>query len=126
LGGTPGNKQGLHYWFRVNKPDTDLTQWKLFHFDWRNNTTVEPKSGMRVCDAIKAEIDKDINKNPLIVLTPSWRQEVEGEWVIETDAKVYKSTNKNFIDRLPDGIAKGCTYILSMDLGYYDATAFVI
>lgn len=128
LGGTPGNKQGVHYWWLVNKPNTELTQWKLFHFDWKNNTSIEPKNGKRVCDAIKEEMDKDIARNLLITKTPKFRQEVLGEWVIDTDARVYRSEDSNYI---PDGYVKpwffhDCIYNLSLDLGYIDATAYVI
>lgn len=126
LGGTPGNNQGSHYWFQVNKPNSELTQWKLFHFNWKDNISIEPKSGLRVCDAIQATIDADIQRNPLIRLTTKFRQEVLGEWVIDSDARVYKIQPHNMINELPFNLLKGATYILSIDLGYYDATAFVI
>jgi PBSX family phage terminase large subunit len=128
LGGTPGNKMGNHYWWRIWEPESTLKQWKLFHFNWKNNTSIEPKTGKRVCDAIQIQVNKDLELNPLIELTPKFRQEVLGEWVVDTDARVYKSSTANYIDQksLPNWFHEKCTYILSMDLGYYDATAFVI
>ena len=128
IGGTPGNKQGDHYFWRVCKPDTDLTEWKNFFFDWRENTSIEPKTGKRVCDAIKESIDKDIARDPAIVHTPKFQQEVMGKWVIDTDARVYKSSEKNYIseDVIKHWFYKNCTYILSIDLGYIDATAYCI
>ncbi len=128
LGGTPGNKQGEHYWWLVNKDNSLLTQWKLFHFDWKDNTSIEPKNGLRVCDAIKAEIDKDLLRNPLIAKTPKFQQEVLGLWVIDTDARVYRSTDENYVDDgyLAPWFFKNCVFNLTLDLGYVDATAYVV
>jgi len=126
LGGTPGNHLGKHYWWQVNKPDTKLTQWKLFHFKWQDNTSIEPKNGLRVCDAIRIEIEKDIEINPQIINTPKYRQEVLGEWVVDTDARVYKSSQHNYIKTLPPNFANNAIYNLQMDLGFEDGTPFVI
>lgn len=127
MGGTPGNKLGTHYWFRVWKPKSLLNQWKLFKFSWRNNSSIEPKTNRKVCDAIQEAIEKDIQRNPLIKLTPQWRREVDGEWVLEDNVKVYKSSEQNYINDLPkDFVNKNTKYILSTDLGYNDGTTFVI
>lgn len=129
IGGTPSDNMGLHYWWRVNDPNTKLTQWKLFHFNWKNNTTIEPKTGKRVCDAIQEVINADILRNPLIIETPRFKQEVLGQWVIDSDAKVYKfNSQRNIIlpSYLTPRFMAGAKFILGMDLGYYDATAFVI
>ncbi len=126
LAGTPGNSLGTHYWWLVNKPDSLENEWTRFKFDWKLNTSIDRKSGIRVCDAIQNMVDEKINKNPLIIETPAFKQEIMGEWVIETSARVYKSKNINYVKELPRDFAKGATYILSLDLGYYDATAFVI
>jgi len=112
LGGTPSNKRGINYWWLVNKPETTLTQWKIFKFDWRNNTSIEPKSGLTVSTAIQLDIDKDIENNPLVVNETRFRQEVCGEWVIDSDKRVYKTRDFNFIDELPKNFLKNCTYIL--------------
>lgn len=126
LAGTPGNDMGLHYWWQVNRPDTEEKQWKRFFFNWKNNTSIEPKSGLRVCDTIQEEVNEKINRNPFIVETPAFKQEWLGEWVIETSARVYKSNKINYIEEIPRNFLKAAVYILSLDLGYYDATAFTI
>jgi hypothetical protein len=124
--GTPGNQMGYHYFWLINKPDSKETEWKKYFFDWRNNTSIDPKSNRKVCDTIQEEINKDLERNPLIALTEQYRREVLGEWVIETDARVYKSTEKNYIKKLPDDFLNNASFILSCDLGYHDATAFVV
>lgn len=129
LGGTPGVAQGNHYWWRINKPDTLETEWKRFFFDWRHNTSIEPTSGKRVCDAIKEETDKDIALKPLIVNTDKWKMEVEGQWVTSASARVYSfeptdnATNTPFTNEWK----VGAHYGLGCDLGFSpDPTSFVI
>jgi len=127
MGGTPGNKLGDHYWYRIWQPNSKLIQWTQFRFDWKNNTSIEPKTGRRVCDAIKDEIDKDVKRDPLIINTPKFRQEVLGEWVINDNVKVYQVSPLNYINQLPPELtSKETRYILSMDLGWNDGTTFVI
>ena len=128
--GTPGNQMGegetAHYWWKINRPNTEETEWKPFFFDWKKNTSVDPISGMRVCDAINEEIEDEKRRNPKVVETPSFKREVMGEWFIEDNVRVYKSTHSNYVDELPYNFLTGATYLLSMDLGYHDATAYVV
>jgi len=58
MAGTPGDAQGSHYWWLVNKPDTLETEWKRYFFDWRNNTSIEPTTGKRVCDSVQEECER--------------------------------------------------------------------
>ena len=48
--------------------------------------------------------------------------------VIDDNARVYKATKEiNYIDSLPYGsLNNNSIYLLSVDLGYVDATAFVV
>lgn len=119
LVGTPGNNMtDASYWFKVatkKEPGWSLHQWH-----WRQNPHVK--------NNMEKQIARMIEDNPLIVKTPFYRMEYENEWVPETDARVYQSQDYNFIDKhiLPKWFYNDCIYILSLDLGYYDATAFVI
>lgn len=55
--------------------------------------------------------------------TPAYRREWLGEWVASTDSQVYAfSRDKN----LAKGIPNKLDYILGIDLGYDDETAFVV
>ena len=129
MAGTPGNKQGLHYWWLINKPDSKETGWKKYKFHWRNNTKQDPKSGLRVCDAIAQMVKDDIARDPFIQLTPEFRQEILGEWVIETSARIYRyEPDVNDISELPSpAFLRDATYGLGFDLGYHpDPTALVI
>lgn len=128
LGGTPGIAQGNHYWWLINKPDTLETEWKRFFFDWRHNTSIDPTSGKRVCDAIQEEVNRDIELKPLIVNTPKWQMEVEGKWVTSTSARVYSYEQCNQTNTpFPAEWKNGAHYGLGMDLGFSpDPTAFTI
>jgi hypothetical protein len=129
LAGTPGNKQGLHYWFTLNKTDSTETQWKRFKFHWKENVKEDPKSGIRICDAMQSVVDAKMKANPNIVLDPAFRQEFLGEWVIETSARIYRyEPSLNDSNSLPSAdFLKTATYVLGFDLGYHpDPTALVI
>lgn len=118
--GTPGNEMGLHYWWQINDPENPSSKlWKDFHWTWRENPFIK--------DNVQKQLDEMIAKNPLVVNSTSFKQEWLGEWVIEGSARVYKSSKINYIDSLPFGLLNQHTiYILSIDLGYVDATAFVV
>jgi hypothetical protein len=56
---------------------------------------------------------------------PTYRREWLGEWVLDLDALLYKfNRQKNTVSERPSGIA--WTNILGIDLGFNDATAFVV
>lgn len=55
--------------------------------------------------------------------TPAYRREWLGEWVASTDSQVYAfSRDKNILQNIPTKM----DYILGIDLGYDDETAFVV
>ena len=120
MAGTPGNKQGLHYWYQICKENSNEIGWSRYRFHWTENTKTDPKSGLRICDAIQAMVDKDIAEDPLIVNTPEFRQEILGEWVIETSARIYRyEPIANDVYKMPTlDWYKGAKYILSFDIGY--------
>jgi hypothetical protein len=128
MAGTPGDAQGSHYWWLVNKPDTLETEWKRYFFDWRNNTSIEPTTGKRVCDSVQEECERDIDRNPLIINTPDWQKEVEGKWVTATSARVYcyESVNATSLP-LPLEFKTNAHYHLGFDIGFNpDPSAFII
>jgi len=56
---------------------------------------------------------------------PTYRREWLGEWVLDLDALLYKfDRNKNLVSERPTGLA--WNNILAIDLGFNDATAFVV
>jgi hypothetical protein len=56
---------------------------------------------------------------------PTYRREWLGEWVLDLDALLFKfNRQKNTVSERPSGIA--WTNVLGIDLGFNDATAFVV
>jgi hypothetical protein len=54
---------------------------------------------------------------------PSFLREYKGLWVKDDSLKVYKTTERNLIFSRPDS---ELTYVLGIDLGFEDSTAFVV
>ncbi len=74
------------------------------------------------------ELD-DIKANrPLFMLTPLFRQWYLNEWVIDENALVYKfNKERNLFNERPKTLSpEGWIYILGVDLGYEDDSAFVV
>lgn len=128
LAGTPGDSQGTHYWWLVNQPDTKETEWKRFFFDWRNNSSIDPISNQPVNKMIQTEVDADINRNPKIIETPAWQQEIDGKWVIATSARIYKYESINSVSTLPSKEFLSTAIIgLGLDFGFFpDPNGLVI
>lgn len=118
LCGTPGDQMGEHYWWVLNRPDTTEKGWAYFNWSWKDNPHVRENMQRQVNDLIAS--------NPLVVRTPWYRQEYLGEWVPDTDKRIYRSEEHNYVDKVPSGFLLRATFLLSIDLGYTDATAFVV
>lgn len=71
--------------------------------------------------------DIDINR-PLFKDTPLYRQWYLNEWVVDKEKLVYKfDADRNLFKERPLNLnPAGWTYILGVDLGYEDDTAFVL
>jgi hypothetical protein len=73
---------------------------------------------------VQEVINELINANPLITETPMFKQMYLGQWVIDLNALVYKYDEaRNKITELPN---ETFSYVLGVDLGYDDATAFSV
>ena len=65
--------------------------------------------------------------SPLVVETPWFRQMYLGEWVIDLDKLVYRfNSDRNTFAELPTFHAGQWHYVLGVDLGYNDPTAFAL
>ena len=87
----------------------------------KGNTSDNPY----MADKWRKEILELTEQQPYIVETPIFKQMYLGDWVVDTDALVYKfNSERNFYDTLP--ISKDWQFLLGVDLGYEDASAFVV
>lgn len=63
--------------------------------------------------------------NPRVIETPAFRRMYLNEWVIDTNSLCYKfNSDRNEIELVPDD--DPMTYVLGIDLGFEDSSAFVI
>lgn len=58
--------------------------------------------------------------------TPKLRREYYGEWVRDEQSQVYRVTPTNVIAAFPESWADDWEYVLGVDLGFVNVTAFVV
>ena len=116
LTGTPCNiTQGLFY---------DITTgielgWEVARWSALDNPYMVKQWNEEIADMIAT--------NPLAVETASFKQMYLGEWVIDTDKLVYKyEENRNDFKMLPVMRSGEWHYVLGIDLGYEDDSAFIV
>lgn len=117
--GTPG-MIASGFFYDVAHGNELESQWATFHWSWTQNFVVK--------DLIQEQIDRMVQASPQITETPAYKRNYLGEWVADNDALVYKFTaDKNLISSSEMGERPLCdAYILGVDLGYVDATAFCV
>jgi hypothetical protein len=134
--GTPGNlTQGFFAKLTngcragmLSPPETREPGWSIHTWNtFQNTAVVDLKSGERMCDRWKQEIDDlKVQKGPLVTKTSWFRQMYMGEWVVEQDKLVYKFLpSVNEFEKLPK-LSGSWHYTLGIDLGHEDASAFVV
>lgn len=114
--GTSGNiTKGLFYDISTNNEPG----WHLHSWSAHDNPYVR--------DEWAAEIE-DIRLNrPLFMETPLFKQWYLNQWVIDTEKLVYKfSRERNLYKDLPHYSRGDWQFVLGVDLGYEDASAFVL
>ena len=74
---------------------------------------------------LKKEIAAMIERNPEIQETPGFKRHYLNQWAIDHDATIYKLTGNNIVSSLPP-VDDDWNYVLGVDLGYNDPTAFVV
>ena len=98
--------------------DIDHTEdaWQRFHWTMLENPHL-PKA--------KEWLEERKHENGWNEETPVYRREYLGEWIHDTETLVYSFDHRrNVCDPLLDGIITD--FVLGIDLGFVDATAFVV
>lgn len=73
------------------------------------------------------ELDEIDQLRPLFKETPLYKQWYLNQWVIDTEKLVYKfHQDKNLFDKRPSLKPDGWSYVLGVDLGFEDDSAFVV
>jgi len=90
--------------------------WSLHKWGWQENPYM--------CEKVQKDVNELVAANPSIQDTPLFKQMYLNQWVIDDSKLVYKYSQKNLHNGKPVG--NKWTYVLGVDLGYEDDTAFVV
>lgn len=112
--GTPSNYVGSYY-HKVTSGADEAKIWSVHKWTWADNP--------HVVKQINALLERRRSINPDIVNDAGYKQHWLGEWQVELSARVYKY-NENL--NTPVTLPAGYQYVLGVDLGYEDDTAFVV
>lgn len=114
--GTPGNlTTGLFFDVTTGKEPG----WEVVRADTKDNPFMR--------EAWAREIAELTSNQPYIVDTPMFKQMYLGQWVVDEDALVYKfNPERNTYATLPMYAKGDWQYILGVDLGYEDDSAFAV
>ena len=81
------------------------------------------KDNPYMTQAVKA-IERDVRAGILDPTEPAYKREYEGLWVKDDRSIVYKYSDANLYTELPEN--SFWEYIMGIDLGYHDPTAFIV
>jgi PBSX family phage terminase large subunit len=98
----------------------DITEKDLFEYSVHRWTI---KDNPHMALAVKS-IERDIRSGVLDPSDPAYKREYEGIWVQDDRSMVYQHGERNLYHQLPENCF--WEYVMGIDLGYHDATAFVI
>lgn len=125
--GTPGNmKRGLFYELTKGQNPSEAGRWEKMGWSGHRWTAFD---NPHMADKWRAEIEDLKLANPLIEETPIFQQHYLGKWVIDDSNLVYRfDYDRNSFDELPvkQPGAGRWHYVLGIDLGFNDPTAWVV
>lgn len=113
IGSTSSRANG--YFFEITQ-EKKHPEWDVHKWGWEDNPHVK--------NNIQKQVDRMIADSPSIVETPLFRQMYMNEWVVDEDRLVYKFNPERNLTVEETGV--GWEYVLGIDLGYEDDTAFVV
>jgi hypothetical protein len=124
--GTPGNmKRGLFFDLTAGQDPSTPGRWEKMGWSCHRWTAFE---NPRMADNWRAEIEDLKLANPSIEQTPLFQQHYLGKWVVDDSKLVYRfDSSRNVFEELPTLKANNrWRYVLGIDLGFNDPTAWVV
>lgn len=130
--GTAGSLMGERFWYQLTKQDAPrLGGWSISEWTAFDNIS-QDEDGYTIAQKMQDFLAEQRKITPGIELTPGYRQQYLNQWVVETDARIYKyNSAKNslkdtdIIDSLLKKDPKW-KYIFGMDYGYEDDTTLIV
>lgn len=116
LAGTASNfPRGIFYDITTGK----RRDWKVFQWSALDNPFVSKQWA--------AKLEEIAKERPLYMETPQYKQWYLNQWVVDEEKLVYKfDSNKNLIKAIPMLPHDGWTFVLGVDTGWEDDSAFVL
>lgn len=124
--GTPGNmKRGLFYELTQGQNPGEPGRWEKMGWSGHRWSAFD---NPHITDKWREEIEDLKKANPLVEETPLFQQHYLGKWTVDDSKLVYKfDFDRNVFDELPTIGGRGrWHYVLGIDLGFNDPTAWVV
>jgi hypothetical protein len=122
--GTPGIVS-TGFFYEIAQGIENNRHWDTHFWSWENNVSI--------AHLIKEQIDRMVASNPLVIDTPAYKRNYLGMWVADADNLVFRfNPHINCVafdhetSSQTDCVSLYDFYVLGVDLGYKDATAFVL
>lgn len=112
--GTPGPACAGFYYEVTNQTTPEAKDWNVHHWTWVDNPH-HPYTA--------AKIEEIRLRKGWLPDNPTFLREYMGQWVRDDSLVVYKLGQANLCYQLPE---RKLEYVLGLDLGYEDDTAFVV
>lgn len=107
------------YFQKVTEGNCINFNWKIYKWSALDNPFMKKQW--------EAEIEDITKNNPNALETSSFKTHYLNQWCSDDDLLIIPASKMKFIDKLPDlGRGKEWHYMLGVDLGYNDATAFTL
>lgn len=119
-------KKKLPIFYAVTTGKHEGLKWELFKWNTLDNNKKPPNATKTVAESHIERLALIESQNPLYKKTPPYFANYLGEWFDDLNRLVYKyDQDINCIDKLPSS-ENGYYYVMGLDLGFNDATAFII
>jgi hypothetical protein len=150
IGGTAGNALGKNYWYEITQHNTKADpigpskihpEWKVYRCSWEANTAIDEETQRPVCDNVREYLQELREAHPGIEQTNGYKQEWNADWIVEKTILMFSQfhagnllsspecteldTGKHILSPSPQFL-QSAIYILGIDYGFIDHTAFVI
>lgn len=112
--GTPGPVPAGYFYEASHSKDWSHHGWTM-----AENPFLEQKSGKKPLELILA----DCKRMGVTLEDPRIQRECFGRWVVDTNSLVFRYSDKNHYDALPEALDQ---FVIGVDLGYSDADAIAV
>ena len=120
--GTASDKT-YSYFYDLTKDYLSIPPFSFHTWTAKDNYSIPEGQQKPISELILTDIEEMKSYNPNIESTPYFQQHYLARWCVNTSALVYRPSSINFINTLPNA---EYTYLLSIDLGFSDSSAFVV